>query len=136
MRGFTLFEIIVVIAIFSLLLTLGLFMSFETFRGTSARSEEDVIVSLLAKARSRAMSNVDQSPWGVCYRDGSYVLFAGTACASGEETAASPTATTTGLTSGVVFSQLAGTTTPTTITLMQGDRRATTTINYEGTIIW
>ena len=53
-RGFTLMEIIVVVALFSILTTLGLFMSMETLRGTLSRSEGSVIVSLLQKARVRA----------------------------------------------------------------------------------
>jgi len=135
-RGFTLMEIIVVVALFSILTTLGLFMSMETLRGTLSRSEGSVIVSLLQKARSRAMNNIEQSPWGLCYQNGAYTLFKGLTCAAGEETPANANASTTGLITGVVFSQLAGTTTPTTVVLTQNGRTGTTSINYEGTIIW
>ena len=62
-------EIIIVIAMFGALLALGLFMSMDAYRGFSFRSEEDTVVSLLQKARSRAMNNMNQTPWGVCWRD-------------------------------------------------------------------
>ncbi len=136
--GFTLIEILVVTAIFSMLITLGLFMSMETFRGVGYRSEQDTIVSLLQKARSRAMNNINQAPWGVCSRGGLYIVFKGLVCiTTGDTISASLNATTTGLTgNGIVFTQLSGTTTPATVTLTQNGKISTTTINYEGTIIW
>jgi len=129
-------EIIIVIAMFGALLALGLFMSMDAYRGFSFRSEEDTVVSLLQKARSRAMNNMNQTPWGVCWRDDSYVIFQGRVCTTGETIPASPAATTTGLLIGIVFSQLSGTTTATTITVLQDSRSSTISTNNEGTIIW
>jgi prepilin-type N-terminal cleavage/methylation domain-containing protein len=134
--GFTLIEIIIVIAIFGALLALGLFMSMDAYRGFSFRSERSTIVSLLQKARSRAMNNSNQTPWGVCYQSGNYVIFQGLACTTGETIPAGPAATTTGLLAGVVFSQLSGTTTAATITVLQDGRSSTISTNNEGTIIW
>jgi prepilin-type N-terminal cleavage/methylation domain-containing protein len=137
--GFTLIEIIVVIAIFSALILFGLFMSMETLRGTLQRSERDTIVSLLERARSRAMNNIEQASWGMCYLAPDYVVFKGTVCSAAaviDTVAASPGTATTGLLAGIVFSQLAGTTTPATVTVTQGIRTSTIEINYEGTIIW
>ena len=137
MRAFSLVEILITVALFTILIGLGLFMSMETFRGVGQRSEQEVIVSLLEKARSRAMNNIQQSPWGVCAQAGVYAVFKGTTCNTlGDTFPANPNATTAGLISGVVFTQLSGTTTPTVITLTQNSRTSTITIPYEGTLIW
>src|SRR3989344_5249325 len=81
--GFTLVEVIVVIAIVGLIFGLGLFMSFDVYRGFSHRSERDVIVSLLERARSHAMANVGQSAWGFCEDAGNnYIIFHGTVYAA------------------------------------------------------
>lgn len=140
MRGFSLIEVLVVVAIFTVLIGLGLFMSMETLRGAFHRSERDTIVSLLERARSRAMNNIEQSPWGMCYLAPDYVVFKGTAgcvTAAVDTLAANPGTATTGLLApGIVFSQLAGTTTPATVMVTQNGRTSAITTNYEGTIIW
>ena len=143
MRGFTLMEIVITVAIFSLLIALGLFMSMETFRGVSYRSEVDVIVSLLQKARSRAMNNIEQAPWGVCYDPPNYLVFKGSDCnaafaldrveANASVAAASDFDSTF---PPVVFSQLSGQTTEESIVVKQNDRTSTISINEAGTILW
>lgn len=137
--GFTLIEIIVVIAIFGALIALGLFMSMETFRGTLFRSEQDIVVSVLQKARSRAMANMYQTSWGVCYITPDYVIFRGTECTAGlptnETIPASPASAVT-FSAPIIFSQLSATTIGGTITLMQDGRTSTIAVNQEGTIGW
>lgn len=136
-------EIAVVMAIFTALIALGLFMSMETLKGTIYRSEEATIVSLLQKARSRSMNNINQAQWGVCYVAPNYVLFKGTVCSSAA--AVDTLAANAGVAAAsdfahtfptVVFAQLSGTTAAATITVLQDSRSATITINNEGTIIW
>lgn len=143
MRGFTLIEVVVVIGIFVGIISLGLFLSMETFRGTLYRSEVSTIVSVLERARDRAMNNVNQTTWGVCYLGSSYVIIKGAACvqSSVQDTIiANPgVAQASGFPSSfpvVQFSQLAGTTTGATIAVRQNDRTQTITINNEGTILW
>lgn len=139
MRGFTFIEIIVVVAIISLLATFSLFMSMETFRGTLRRSEGQMVTTLLQKARSRALSNLSQSSWGVCYIAPNYVLFRGTACTAGhaenETVPANPVTPATFL-SPVVFSALSATSTGGIITVVEGTRVSTTTVNAAGRIDW
>ena len=141
-NGFTLIEILVVLAIVASVLGLGLFMSMDVYRGFSFRSERDVVVSVLQKARSRAINNYHQTSWGVCYVTPNYIMFRGTICTSGASTnetiPAGGGVVVTGLSApgGVVFSQLAGNTTATIITITQNGKISTTTVNYEGTIIW
>lgn len=126
-RGFTLVEIVVVMAIFTLLIGLGLFMSMDSYRGFSFRSERDVVVSLLEKARSRAMANIYQTPWGVCTIGSDYVIFRGTTCTPGGATneslaKKSPAVGVSGFSSGIWFSQLSGTTTGGTVVVTQDTR--------------
>jgi prepilin-type N-terminal cleavage/methylation domain-containing protein len=140
-RGFTLIEIIVVIAIFTMIMSLGLFMTFDTYRGFSSRSERDTVVSLLTSARSAAMANINQTSWGICYIAPNYITFRGTTCTAGAATnIAVPTGGGVAVAGlylpGVVFTQLSGTTTATTTTITQNGRTSTITVNYEGTITW
>ncbi len=141
-KGFTLIEILVVIAILAMLIGLGLFMSMDSYRAYLSRSERDTVVSLLERARSRAMANSFQTTWGLCYIAPNYIIFRGSTCATGaatnEATPGNPAASISGLsdTSPVVFSQLAGTTTGAVVTIVEQSKVSTITINHEGTIIW
>jgi prepilin-type N-terminal cleavage/methylation domain-containing protein len=148
-NGFTLIEVLISTAIFTLLIGLALFMSMDTYRGYDSRSGRDVLVSILDKARSRALQNEYASPHGVCYdaAAGSYIFFRGSGYVRGTATNEALPAGSSVPTStpplfaceegrGVVFAQLSGTTTPVEIVLKQGGRIATTTLNYEGRIDW
>ncbi len=137
--GFTLVEIIVVIAIFSTLVTLGLFMSMDTLRGTTHRSERDIVVSMLEKARSRALANIYQTPWGVCANASDYIIFRGTSCTAGlstNEIISASAANPAIFSAPIVFSQLSATTTGGTVTIVQDGHTNTITINHEGAIDW
>ncbi len=140
-------ELIVVIAIVALIFALGLFMSMETFRGTLFRTDRDTALSILGRARSRAINNIHQTAWGVCYDDGAhaYVTFRGSTYVAGAATNesfdGSPSATITNFPlcssgSGIVFAQLSGTTSPRNITLVENARTASISINDEGRIDW
>lgn len=154
-KGFTLIEILISIAILSVLLGLGLFMTMDAYRGFSFRSESATAVSALEKARSRAINNYFQTPHGVCYdsTSRSYVIFRGSSYTAGAATndtlEGSPSATVSGFplcrsASYVVFEQLTGklvpqltpATTELTITISQDARTASIHINNEGTINW
>jgi len=76
-HGFTLFEILVVIAIVGLILAFGTVANVSLITGDTLRSEQSTIVSLLEKARSRAMANMRDSSQGhgVCFNNGTYVIF-------------------------------------------------------------
>jgi Tfp pilus assembly protein FimT len=143
MRAFTLTEVVVVVGIFTGLLALGLFMSIETLRGTIYRSEQATIVGMLGRARSRAMNNIEQSPWGFCYTPPNYIVFKGSVCSAAAAYEVTPVNTAVASSSGfgiafpsIVFTQLSGTSTAATITVVQDGRNRITTINNEGAIIW
>ena len=137
--GFTLTEVLVVLGIFSLVAGLGLFMSMDAYRGYIHREERATIVGILQKARSRSMSNIHQTSWGVCFIAPNYVIFRGSVCAQNISTneiiPASPSTVTAGLSApGIVFSQIAGTTSPTSILVSQNGGTTTIDINEEGAV--
>ncbi len=139
----TMVEILVTLAIFALIVALGLFMSFEAYRGATRRSERDTIVSLLERARSRAMANIDQSAWSVCYDAGNYIIAKGASCSDAiahdrvEANAGVAAASSFSSTFPTVeFEQLTGNTTAETITVVQDGKNAVITTNHEGRINW
>lgn len=144
--GFTLIEVIVVIAIFATLLALGVFMSLAALRGAYHRSETATVVGLLETARSRAMANMFQTEWGFAHDESmkQYVIFRGSTYNQGattnEITAANPDAEVKDGSNSpdfkVVFDQLSGDTSPETITVEEGGKTSTININEEGTILW
>ncbi len=85
-KGFTLIEILISVAILSIIIGLGLFISFDFYKSYSFRSEESTIVSILQKARSQSMNNINQTRHGVHFASPlRYILFecpSGTLCTS------------------------------------------------------
>jgi Tfp pilus assembly protein FimT len=146
--GFTLVELVVVFGLLTMVLALGLFISLDVYRGFGNRSERATIAALLARARSHAIANVGESPWGVCEDTSAktYALFRGAGYAAGayvdETVPASGAATVTGMPpcaagQGIVFAQLSGTTTATTTVVKEGaGPDSVISINDLGTIIW
>ncbi len=143
-KGFALIEIVVVLGVMMSILAMGLVMDLNFVKGDNFLSEESVIVSLLQRARSEAMNNMFQSTHGFCYASPNYIVFKERATClpkSGEDLLipANPNigenASTT-FPGEIVFSQLAGTTSPATIHITDGIKSADIKINYEGTITW
>jgi prepilin-type N-terminal cleavage/methylation domain-containing protein len=146
MRGITLIEVLISLAVLTVLAGVGLFITTDNLRSYLAHSERDTIVSQLQSARARAMNNLYNTTWGSCYDGTNFVLFRGPYGANpshDEPSTVTPgvTVTSTGNqfscdNGGVVFSQLAGTTTSVTITIVQTGGTTTIATNYEGTIVW
>ena len=150
--GLTLIEVLVVMGILIFILSLGLFVSFDAYRGYIFRSERSVAVSVLEKARSRAVNNLYEMPHGVCYDDASraYVIFRGASCilgaANNETIPGSASVGVSGLAvlSPVVFEQITGKLVPQLspytseldITLTRDAKTASIYINNEGRINW
>lgn len=137
-RGFSLIEVLVVISLFTTLVTLALYASFSTTGRTSLKSEVDELALLLTKARSNAMSAIDAESWGVCVWGTSLVLFSGSSYAtrSHEEFLATHS-TITGIdcgSGGILFTQLSGNTTDTTTTVSLGGKTTTISTNHEGRV--
>ena len=151
-HGFTLVEVLIVISVVLTLLGLGLFMSFDSYRGFIFRSERVMLVSILEKARSRAINNYFQTSWGVCFDPNteSYISFRGDHCelglATNEVIPKSSSVELAGylLHSPIVFKQLTGNLlyqmspadAEATSTLSNGLSTTTISINNEGRINW
>ena len=149
--GFSLIEMVIAVAIVTGVLGLGLLMSMDVYRGYRYRSERDIIVSLLQKARSRAMANIDETTWGVCSLPPHYVVFRGIYSASAAEHEMVPANSTVTLTgfplcgsgSEIIFDQLTGDLLP-QLSPMTSEKVITVTqinsttiaINNEGRINW
>ena len=138
--GFSLIEIMMVIAIFVFVASFGLLASMDMYRGYTYRYERNAISSVLQKARGRAIANINQSNYGVHLDSSGYTLFQGSvynpADSHNENFPMGKTITLSGL-SDVVFQQLGGEpVTPGSITLNDGVSMSTITINSEGGIIW
>lgn len=135
-------EILVVVGIFILLAGLGLFATLDSYRGYSFRSERDIVVNLLEKARNQSMSNVDQSPHGFCVEGSNYVVFEGSDCTTGTKKETTPTGSGVTLTpalpaAGVSFTQLSGDSSWVgSLTLSQNSKSAVISVNSEGMIDW
>ncbi len=150
-------EILVTIGLITILASLGLFVSMETYRNSSFRSERDVLIGALQHARSQAINNVclgsgctEGQPHGVhIVINGSgfvtqFVVFQGTAYNPTAPTNAtievaqniSQIMTMTGATD-IYFDQLSASTTATTITLTDNiSESSTIIIGNEGQISW
>src|SRR5690348_2888046 len=151
--GFTLIEILVVLTIFIFLAGLGLFLSLDSYRGSSFRSERDTAVSMLQKARSQAMNNiclggscVNGLAHGVHFTASQYVIFQGGIYNSGDTTnQATPVNNSVTITDAsgnppadIIFNQLDGSTSS-AATVRVSDNQGHSSdilVNTEGQISW
>ena len=63
--GFTLIEMLVSMGIIILIAGFGLFLSMDFYRGYLFHYEKDLVISILQKARSQSLANIDEKPHGV-----------------------------------------------------------------------
>ncbi len=142
-RGTTLIEILITLAVLALVLALGLFMSFEAYRSTTRRSERETIVSMLERARSRALANIGETSWSVCYDAGNYIIAKGSTCNDSvayDRVEANPVVVADSDFSDfpIEFAQVTGTVAgaPKTVTVTQNGKDEEIEVNHEGRINW
>ena len=142
-KGFTLIEILIVVAIVGMIISFGTILDLNILKGDEFRKEQSLIVSILGKARSRAMANKFEAPHGVCYMAGDYIIFYDGDCDKSEKDEKIPAniniaenAETTSPFPTVVFKQLTGNTDKIIIHIEDGKKSADIKINEEGTINW
>ncbi len=134
-QGFTLFEVLIVIALFGMFATLAVFVGLDVYRGYSFRGEQLTLVGVLQKARNQAINNINQTPHGVHITANHYSLFEGSTFTSGIDFPVSAGFTPSGATD-IVFTHLSGNTSATSITLTENNtgKILTIHINNEGQI--
>jgi prepilin-type N-terminal cleavage/methylation domain-containing protein len=145
-RGFTFLEVLVVMSLVAIVGTFTLFMSMETFRGSNFRSDRDMLVLALQRARSEAVHNecagtcTDGKAHGVHIQSNAYILFQGAAYSSSDQQNISFSANTavarTPASVDVVFSQLTGNSSAQTITLSSQGKSSVISISTNGRISW
>ena len=74
--GFTVIELTVVIAIFVVLLSLAFFINIDFYKSRTLLSERDTLVSILRRARTLSLANVNETSHGVFIND-DYIVFQG-----------------------------------------------------------
>lgn len=156
--GITLIETILVIAVMSITLSLGLFVNVNEYRGNTFRSSRDLLIVSLQHARSQAMNNIclgtrcsDGKPHGVHINADnnnyviSYVMFQGESYDLADplnslidvsENISRNISLLSGSVLDIYFEQLSGNSTPAELTLSSGVESSVITINPEGRITW
>jgi len=81
-EGFTLAEILISLSILLIIYGLGALVSTNFSKSQTFGSEQYNLITILRKARSQAMSNINQSDYGVFISSSSYVIFQGSSFAS------------------------------------------------------
>jgi type IV fimbrial biogenesis protein FimT len=152
-KGFTLIEVLVVLSMLAIVAALAVFVSMDTYRGSSFRADRDLLVALLQHARAEAIHNIcagtsctNTSPaadttHGLYVGATTYTLFQGSSYAlrtTAEDQNYSEDAlvSRTGATE-VVFQPLTGTVAAqATITLTGSGKTSVITIEPSGRIWW
>ena len=147
--GFTLVEILIVLALIVIIGKFALMISFDTYRGASYHTDRSYFVAVLEHARTLSIDDVCEGsactggmPHGVSIQNNRYVMFQGTKYSArdpslDEITEANPSIIRSGL-SEIVFAPGSGN------VLQAGDiiltdpsgRTSTITIGAYGQILW
>lgn len=75
--GFSLIEILVVIAILSVVLGIGSIYGFSAIPQSGIISERDSLAAFLISTRGKALANVDEEPHGLRITPDSFIIFEG-----------------------------------------------------------
>ena len=136
--GFTLIEIVIVIAIVGFLAIFGIIIGADSYARYNFHSEEDIAVSLLQRARSESINNIGGVTHGIYFADpADLILFSGSSYAGSYELKIAKSQIVSydySACSGnqVVFAQLSGKTAGCVIKI----NGKNITINNEGGIDW
>lgn len=165
-RGFTMIEFLITMGMFTIVAGIALFINMQSYRASNFRTDRDLLIATLQRARSQAISNIclgtcsgnDGLKHGVAIRPsdhpGAFVIFQTTSdyASRGATNSAVDTvivassSQATGIAS-VVFDQLSGNVssvtsavcpvgTPRCIVLTGDGHVSTTTISSDGQITW
>ena len=147
-RGFTLIEVVIVVALFSILLGIGLLLSMDVYRSTLHRSGRELLLDTLSLARMRAFANEGTGIHGVCSDPPDLIIFGGATYNSSDPTNERVLGAATIRyesednfftcdREGIIFSPLSAATEGGRITVVETDRPdLILTINAEGAFLW
>ncbi len=143
-NGCTLLELLIVLTIVIILFSAGTMLSVGAYTSYVVQAEHQILVSVLHRARSQALTRVHATVHGVCYASPYYIIFEGTVCAPDAQTseriyAARYVAEASGFEETfptILFTQHTATTTPVDIYLHGDAMLRRIQINEEGTILW
>jgi prepilin-type N-terminal cleavage/methylation domain-containing protein len=145
--GFSLIEVLVVLALLGMVLGSTLFFSSDTYQRTAFLAEKDNVLVALQTARGKALNNSNEQPHGVAlYPAGynGYVIFVGATFVSANASlntyipASYPVTLEVSSPQEIVFEQLSGNASYNgQVILVDSNRTATTgiAVNYEGAIL-
>jgi len=140
-RGFTVLEIMVAVGLITIIGSLALFVSMDFYRSYNLDTEVETFITLISRARGRAVNNIDAMSHGVYIDEENVTLFRGNNYQTRDEELdeifkRSQAFEVEGL-EEIVFDQLTGETTASGTVTIQGQGRSTTiSINNEGRIDW
>jgi len=128
-------------ALVAMVLSFGLITGLDSYRRDALKAERNTVISLLQKARSQAINNIDNSKHGFYFDGTDYRVFYGTSSdfriiAKDLVVEKNHIITISGL-NNIVFDQLTGNTVQTgELVLSDNISSSTISINQEGRIDW
>ncbi len=136
-------ETVIVLAVMISILSFGSILDINNLKNDTFANEEIKIISILAKARSRAITNYYNSDHGVCYVYPNYIIFRNrTTCTPTSDTDETIPTNINILSQPdtifptFIFARLSGKTTGATIHISDSVKKADIIINHEGAINW
>lgn len=135
-------EMLMFIGILALIISFGLFLSIDFYKGYAFHYEKNLLISALQTARSRAMGNINRQPHGVYFENGNYIIFQGTGYdandPNNQKIPATQAVNVWGFPlQGIVFKQLSGEVDNSSIiNLSFGASSGIVEINNQGRINW
>jgi Tfp pilus assembly protein FimT len=146
--GFSLVEIMIVMAFIAIVGSFSLLVSMDSYRSYNFYTERDLLISALHHARAQAVGNVctgagcsTGKPHGVSIQSNKFIVFQGVSYAARDisEDAVIPANASVahGGLAEVVFTQLSGNSPiPGVITISGNGRSSNITIGVQGQIFW
>lgn len=140
--GFTVLELVLVFAIVGVLAGIGIPIGIDGYRSYLLTAETKNAIAFLRRTQNLALTNRNQSSFGLSILSNQYVLFQGASYASrnpayDEAYPRGSNITITGSTTEIVFEALSGkSNVSTTMTFSNGYNVQTIGINNQGTIFW
>src|SRR3989344_5897316 len=124
-KGFTIIEVMIAVGLITIIGSLALFVSMDFYRSYNLDVEVETIISLITRARGRAVNNIDATSHGIYIDEDLDEVFPRAQAFEVD-----------GL-SEIVFDQLTGEASATgAITISGQGRTAIIEINHEGRIDW